>query len=219
MEESKGSFKGQRNSTGHLNITNIRRDQSGEYEVNINGRSLMLRRTFRINVTDEMQTESVMEGEFVILHTNTEKQADDVIKWKFEDTLIAQFNRTANNFSYDDPNGRFRERLTLDRGGSLTIRKLNTEDSGHYGVNITSSKHIIHKRFNVTVTVPSLRSQLETNGSGLLVVGFFLGIIVTVVIIGVSFMVYKRCSRGLNKNKKNEASEHLNQQSSNTNSI
>ncbi|KAA0711807.1 hypothetical protein E1301_Tti019122 [Triplophysa tibetana] len=137
--------------TGDLNIANIRRDQSGEYEVNVNGGSLMLHKTFRINVT-ELEPLSVNEGDSIILHTNTETQTDDVIRWKFEATLIAQFKRMSNDVSYDNAGGKFRGRLILDhQTGSLTITDFRSDDSGIYDVNVNNSKHIIHRRFNVTV--------------------------------------------------------------------
>ncbi|KAL0161519.1 hypothetical protein M9458_045244, partial [Cirrhinus mrigala] len=48
---------------------------------------------------------------------------------------------------------RFRDRLQLDQQtGSLTIIKTETNHSGRYEVEISSSKHTIHKTFNVTVS-------------------------------------------------------------------
>lgn len=100
-----------------------------------------------------MRSVSAKEGNSVTLKTNvTDIQTDNVIQWRFKDALIAQFSRMTNNVSYDDADGRFTGRLEVNWAGSLIITKIQTDDSGLYKVNITSSKHIIHKRFRVTVT-------------------------------------------------------------------
>ncbi|KAI7790770.1 hypothetical protein IRJ41_000686 [Triplophysa rosa] len=123
--------------TGDLNISNIGLDQSGEYQVNINGR---LHRIFRISISGE-ENMSVMEGDPVTLHTNaTRIQAEDVIQWTFKDSLIAYSNKTTTTGRFD-----------MNLAGSLIILKIRSDDSGLYDVNITGSKHI-HKRFNVIVT-------------------------------------------------------------------
>ncbi|XP_056614078.1 uncharacterized protein LOC130429504 isoform X1 [Triplophysa dalaica] len=173
--------------TGDLNIANIRLNQSGEYEVNVTGGSLMLHKTFRINVT-ELEPLAGVVGHYVVMHTRTEKKTDDVIEWTFERAVIAQFNRTSNDVSYKDPDGRMKNRLMLDQSGSLTITNIRSEDSGLYDVNINSSQHIIHKRFNVTVTAMTesiQRSHWEITGPVALA---------ALILLVMSFIVYK-CSK------------------------
>ncbi|XP_048038304.1 uncharacterized protein LOC125263340 [Megalobrama amblycephala] len=75
---------------------------------------------------------------------------DDVIQWRFENTLIAEINVTADRFTvYDDVlDGRFRDRLKLDdQTGSLTITNTRTEHEGDYELQINS----VRKRFFLTV--------------------------------------------------------------------
>ncbi|KAA0711806.1 hypothetical protein E1301_Tti019121 [Triplophysa tibetana] len=198
--------------TGHLNIKNTRRDQSGLYKVETSGTGFILHKTFRVDVSVEPESLSAVVGELVTLHTDlTDIHRDDLIVWKFKDILIVQFERMSIGPSYSD--GRFRDRLKMDdQTGSLTITNFRSEDSGLYDVNITSSKNIIHKKFSVTAMAESShRSNWEITVAGL--VGFVLGIIV----LGVSFIMYKCYRRRLSKNEKNETCEHLNQKSSNIN--
>ncbi|XDV25973.1 hypothetical protein PO909_029795 [Leuciscus waleckii] len=88
-------------------------------------------------VTDEMNSVSVMQGEFVTLHTDREMRSNDLIHWRFgpENTLIAEINKSGDRISvYDDVlDGRFRDRLKVDREtGSLTITNTRTEHAGFY---------------------------------------------------------------------------------------
>ncbi|XP_048038305.1 uncharacterized protein LOC125263341 [Megalobrama amblycephala] len=75
---------------------------------------------------------------------------DDVIQWRFENTLIAEINVTADRFTvYDDVlDGRFRDRLKLDnQTGSLTITNTRTEHEGRYELEINS----VRNSFNLIV--------------------------------------------------------------------
>ncbi|KAL0153104.1 hypothetical protein M9458_051598, partial [Cirrhinus mrigala] len=101
---------------------------------------------------------SVLVGDLVSLQTGlTEIQRDDVIQWRFEhqNSPIAEINRQTRRASkYDDADKRFRHRLKLDYlTGSLTIGNVGTSHSGLYEVDIStsSSRHTIHRTFNVTV--------------------------------------------------------------------
>ncbi len=106
-----------------------------------------------------MKSVSVKVGDSVTLNTDlTEIQRDDEIQWKFEhqNSPVAEINRKARKIStYDDTDGRFRDKLQLDYlTGSLTIRNIGIKHSGLYEADIStsSSKHTIHKTFNVTVS-------------------------------------------------------------------
>uniref|UniRef100_A0A672KTY4 Immunoglobulin domain-containing protein n=1 Tax=Sinocyclocheilus grahami TaxID=75366 RepID=A0A672KTY4_SINGR len=144
------------NQTGSLIITDTRITHSGLYEVEI-------KKTFSVILTVlKAMTDrsvSVLEGDSVTLHTDVpDIQRYDVIQWRFEqeESHIAEINRTAGIFNtFNSADGRFRDRLQLDhQTGSLTIKKTETNHSGRYEVEISSSrsKHTIHKSFTVTVS-------------------------------------------------------------------
>ncbi|XP_016117172.1 SLAM family member 9-like [Sinocyclocheilus grahami] len=93
---------------------------------------------------------SVLEGDSVLLHNNvTAIHEDDDILWKFgaEKSLIAQINKENQIF----PDGRFRDRLKLDRQtGSLTITNITTQHTGRYELEINGKK-LSTKTFSVSV--------------------------------------------------------------------
>ncbi|KAL1246577.1 hypothetical protein QQF64_034576 [Cirrhinus molitorella] len=105
-----------------------------------------------VDVTDEVKTVSVMEGDSVTLWTDvTEIQTYLLVQWMFGNTRIAEVARlTQTNSTYDGPDGRFRGRLQLDRTGSLTITNTRTTDSGLY--KLTAIRSVTsYMSFNVTV--------------------------------------------------------------------
>ncbi|ROK36724.1 SLAM family member 5 [Anabarilius grahami] len=103
---------------------------------------------------DEVKSVSVMEGEFVTLHTDlTELHEDDEILWKFAAESIAKISIEKQIFStFDDvPDGRFRDRLKLDnQTGSLTITNTRTEHAGVYQL-VRSGMKSSSKTFSVSV--------------------------------------------------------------------
>ncbi|XP_048050772.1 uncharacterized protein LOC125270830 [Megalobrama amblycephala] len=102
---------------------------------------------------DEEEYVSVKEEDSVTLNSElTEMKDDDVIQWRFGNTLIAEINVTADRFTvYDDVlDGRFRDRLKLDnQTGSLTITDITTEHAGEYELQINS----VEKSFSLFVFV------------------------------------------------------------------
>ncbi|XDV24137.1 hypothetical protein PO909_028426 [Leuciscus waleckii] len=94
-----------------------------------------------------------MEGDSVILNSDlTEMMDDDLILWRFGNTLIVQINVLAGSMTlYEDVlDGRFRDRLKLDdQTGSLTITNTTTEHAGVYKLQTNS----VIKSFSLTVHV------------------------------------------------------------------
>ncbi len=86
-----------------------------------------------------------MEEESVTLQTFVTKiHEDDDILWIFgaETSLIAKISIENQIFStFDGPDGRFRDRLKLDKQtGSLTITNITTQHAGDYQLEITGAK-------------------------------------------------------------------------------
>ncbi|XP_016326158.1 SLAM family member 9-like [Sinocyclocheilus anshuiensis] len=96
---------------------------------------------------------SVLEGDSVTLNSGvTEIMGDDLILWRFgsENTLIAQINVMVSSMTvYDDvPDGRFRDRLKVDRQtGSLIIINTTTQHAGLYQLQTNN----VIKSFSLTV--------------------------------------------------------------------
>ncbi|XP_067271062.1 SLAM family member 9-like [Pseudorasbora parva] len=97
---------------------------------------------------------SVMEGDSVTLNTDlTEIQEDNDILWRYgaDYSLIAKISIERQIFSYNDTDGRFRDRLKLDhQTGSLTITNISTEHAGDYQLLIKGVKQS-SKSFSVSV--------------------------------------------------------------------
>ncbi|KAI7791552.1 hypothetical protein IRJ41_021863, partial [Triplophysa rosa] len=105
----------------------------------------------------EVKSVSVMEGENVTLHTNvTELQTDHVIKWRFENIIIATINssRNINPLYYiNDETEMFRDRLKMNnQTGDLTITHITSHHSGLYKLRINMTDEPKVKK-NITVTV------------------------------------------------------------------
>uniref|UniRef100_A0A671P993 Si:ch73-27e22.4 n=1 Tax=Sinocyclocheilus anshuiensis TaxID=1608454 RepID=A0A671P993_9TELE len=105
-------------------------------------------------VTDEEKTVSVMEGESVTLKIDAEIQGDDQILWTFgpQETLIAEIkSETREITTFDGTDGRFRDKLKLDKTASLTITNITAEHNGVYKLQTSSSRGTSFQRFIVTV--------------------------------------------------------------------
>ncbi|XP_077081534.1 SLAM family member 5-like isoform X2 [Siphateles boraxobius] len=103
---------------------------------------------------DELKSVSVMERDSVTLKINvTEIQRGEKILWRFGTyrSLIAKSNGV-NNTILDVADGRFRDRLKLDKKtGCLIIMNIRTEDAGVYEVEISRIRSETKHRFTVTV--------------------------------------------------------------------
>ncbi|XP_048048518.1 uncharacterized protein LOC125269631 [Megalobrama amblycephala] len=122
------------NQTGSLTITDITTEHVGSYTLEING---VRKKKFEVFIPVlTLLSVSVKEGDSVTLNSDlTEMKDDDVIQWRFGNTLIAEINKRVDRITvYDDVlDGRFRDRLKLDKQtGSLTITNITTEHAGDY---------------------------------------------------------------------------------------
>ncbi|XP_016112034.1 CD48 antigen-like [Sinocyclocheilus grahami] len=123
--------------------------------------------------TNEIQSVSVMEGDSVTLKTNvTELHEDDEIAWKYgaEKSLIGKISDDKRIFStFDVPDGRFRDRLKLDKQTvSLTITNITTQHAGDYEQQIRGVR-LSSKIFSVAVyahlPVPVIRRDCSSSSS------------------------------------------------------
>lgn len=90
------------------------------------------------------------EGESVPLETDTEIQSDDEILWTFgpENRLVVKTDSGKTSIGQ-----KFTGRVDLNTSnGSLTIKNIETTDTGHFKLQIINSKHTTFRRFNVIVT-------------------------------------------------------------------
>ncbi|XP_016363071.1 uncharacterized protein LOC107704610, partial [Sinocyclocheilus anshuiensis] len=150
--------------TGSLTITNITATASGLYQLQIISIRIS-QKIFIVDVDgvsaaerDKMKRKSVKEGESVTFYPAVIKNPNDLMKWYFNDTHIAEINGNLSKICTDvQCKERFRDRLKLDsQTGSLTITNTRTTDSGLYKLEITScSSNIsisVNKSFSATVT-------------------------------------------------------------------
>ncbi|XP_068072712.2 CD48 antigen-like [Danio rerio] len=115
---------------------------------------------------------SVTEGDSVTLHIAAEIRKDNDILWKFgtDPAFIARLKINRQIYStVDGPDGRFRDRLKLDRRtGSLTITDIRSEHAGDYKLEISGEK-LTTKMFSVSIyarlPVPVLIFNSSQNSS------------------------------------------------------
>ncbi|XP_026106624.1 uncharacterized protein LOC113078541 [Carassius auratus] len=183
--------------TGSLTITNTRTTDSGEYRlknttdntdnifsVNVHGVSAAER--------DEMKRKSVKEGEYVTLDTRVIEKPTDVMRWYFNDSLIAEMTVDQSKICSDDEcKERFRDRLKLNnQTGSLTIRDIRITDSGEYTLQIISSRFSIMRSFTITVSV----KDVSDSGSSSVVVVAVVVVVVLLLLLVPVVVFYKRQS-------------------------
>uniref|UniRef100_A0A672MV04 Immunoglobulin domain-containing protein n=1 Tax=Sinocyclocheilus grahami TaxID=75366 RepID=A0A672MV04_SINGR len=152
--------------TGSLTITNITTTDSGLYQLQIIS-SRISQKIFIVDVDDKMKRKSVKEGESVTFDPAVIKNPNDLMKWYFNDTPIAEINGNLSQICTDvQYKERFRDRLKLDhQTGSLTITNTRATDSGLYKLEITSCSSNVSisviKSFSATVTGDALPPPLS----------------------------------------------------------
>ncbi len=102
-------------------------------------------------VFGEKMSVSVKEGESVTLYPElSEIKKDDVIDWRFGDSLIARVRNNNNASVYEDAlNGKFSGRMNLNgQTGDLTITNFRNTDAGDYEV--SNSINTFKKTFSVS---------------------------------------------------------------------
>ncbi|XP_042612039.1 uncharacterized protein LOC109055868 isoform X3 [Cyprinus carpio] len=175
--------------TGSLTIMNIRDPASGLYRLRISSSNTKTEKIFIVAVydvpaaeQDKIKRKSVKEGESVTLDPEV-KNLNYLMTWYFNDTPIAEItgdpNKTCTDGQCEDPDGRFRNRLTLDhQTGSLTITNITITDSGDYKLQMNRSRISIIRSFSVTVTaVPD--SGVSSAAKG----GIYAVVVVVVVLL------------------------------------
>ncbi|XP_048054300.1 carcinoembryonic antigen-related cell adhesion molecule 1-like isoform X2 [Megalobrama amblycephala] len=102
---------------------------------------------------DEVTAISANVGDDVTLETgDTEVQRADELSWRIQGEIIARLDREAKMVSINTDDERFSGRLLLDKTtGSLTIKNINTADSGVYELRIISRSGVKTKTFSLTV--------------------------------------------------------------------
>ncbi|KAK7136756.1 hypothetical protein R3I93_016956 [Phoxinus phoxinus] len=99
------------------------------------------------------EVQSVMLGDSVTLDSGvSEVQLKDEIEWRFDNSRIVNAINLGNPKYYDDE--RFRDRLKLERNGSLTITDTRTTDTGVYKFSTIINNKELLKTFSVTVYAP-----------------------------------------------------------------
>ncbi|XDV23356.1 hypothetical protein PO909_027954, partial [Leuciscus waleckii] len=197
--------------TGSLTITNIKKTDSGLYELQIEGTNGVTSKTFSVTVTgvfsdekDGVKTVSETKGD-VLLHTHLSHiQQNDPIEWTFgpQNIHVAKTDGKSNSISYNYNDERFKNRLLLDiRTGDLTIKNSSTEHSGLYQLKIITSSYTIQKSFSVAVSVSDKQtpdpgvSPGAVTDSGLssgVVAGIVSGVVVLLLLVFAAVVIYLR---------------------------
>uniref|UniRef100_A0A8C2BNA6 Ig-like domain-containing protein n=1 Tax=Cyprinus carpio TaxID=7962 RepID=A0A8C2BNA6_CYPCA len=111
---------------------------------------------------------SVMEGDSVTLNTDVEVCDGDDILWKYvagKSPVGKMKKRKQIVSTFNDTDGRFRDRLKLDnQTGSLTITNITTEHAGVYQLEISGAK-LTSKTFSVSVYVCLPVPVISSNSS------------------------------------------------------
>ncbi|XP_073718048.1 uncharacterized protein [Misgurnus anguillicaudatus] len=139
--------------TGDLIISDIRMKHRGDYKLKLIRDGQTSYKKFRLVVRGNLEVLRVNEGESVLLKIHlTDIQRDDVIEWRFEETLIAEIN-PANNIFRTHDKGLFRDQLNLNhQTGDLKINDVSWEHTGFYILKIIRGEKTSYKTISMSVT-------------------------------------------------------------------
>ncbi|XP_051763322.1 carcinoembryonic antigen-related cell adhesion molecule 1-like isoform X2 [Ctenopharyngodon idella] len=182
--------------TGSLTIMNTRNTDSGVYRLKLINR-IIREKIFNVTVHGfpEPEKKSVKEGESLTLDPDEIRNPNDVMRWYFNDILMAEITGDQSKVCEDDRcKERFRDRVEVNhQTGSLTIKNITNTDSGDYKLKINSSSPrrinsgMIKNHFRVTVTVPD--SGLSSGA----VAGIVVGVIAVLLVAAAAVIYYRKC--------------------------
>ncbi|XP_056613882.1 uncharacterized protein LOC130430409 [Triplophysa dalaica] len=141
--------------TGELTLKHVKKDHSGLYYFEINGKEHQQKFTLQVMGLPP-KLKMVKERDSVSLHIDvTEEQRNEKIHWKIKhnNSLVAEIITENRKISTPFIEERFRDRLKLDdQTGDLIITHMKNEDSGQYEADVTigSITHTIHETFSFT---------------------------------------------------------------------
>ncbi|XP_052445423.1 uncharacterized protein LOC127987203 isoform X2 [Carassius gibelio] len=184
------------NQTGSLTITDINTTDTGLYQLKIFSSSSISEKTFSVTVLDspdKVKTISVKEGESVTFNPGVMTTPIDVMRWYFNDSLIAEISGDQSKICEDDEcKERFRDRLKLDhQTGSLTIMNTRTTDAGEYTLKIIS--HILQNSVSVTSLKTFIFTVIDSGLSSAAVAGICVGVVLLFVTVAVGVIYYRKC--------------------------
>ncbi|XP_073669688.1 uncharacterized protein [Paramisgurnus dabryanus] len=140
--------------TGDLNISDIRHEHTGDYTLKIIRGGKTSYKTISVSVKCETKTLEVDEWKSADLKTEVKDiKKDDVIEWRFGETLIAKINPASKTFNtYDGDDDLFRDKLKLnDKTGDLTINDIRQKHTGDYKLKIIRDGETSERSFRVFV--------------------------------------------------------------------
>ncbi|XP_059424777.1 uncharacterized protein LOC132159258 [Carassius carassius] len=129
--------------TGSLIIRNFRKTDSGLYQLQIKSKRGQSYRKYQVTVCGEVTTMPVKERDNVTLKIDFQLERGDDMKWWFRDEMcIASLRKEDEGMKCIHlAGGRFKNRLELDKTGSLTIKNIRPEHIGFYEV-VTEIKNM-----------------------------------------------------------------------------
>nr|XP_055073700.1 uncharacterized protein LOC129453463 isoform X2 [Misgurnus anguillicaudatus] len=148
--------------TGGLYISDVSNKHSGVYQLKITSGGETSYKRFIVSVIERIVV--VDKGDYVPLKTEvTDIKRDDLIEWRFGETLIAQINPANKIFStYDGDKGRFRDKLTLNhQTGDLNISDISEEHKGVYKLKIIRNGETSYR--SLYVSLYGEGEELEVN--------------------------------------------------------